>query len=384
MHLEEFPIGYLSLLPLSEREWLLQRLPVADVCLLEDTDFTKGIDIEAFWKLPSDLANVDDSDIFVEEWGEAEFAKAALYGEVTSIIIGCPPQGFWYPFPSGKEFMHTENMIEFLYAVRRFPDTEQKFSNRVCDFTVPSRYQDKVNLFLKEDLIDATVSCFGGEFPKILTGVLVDDSIQFEYVGFLRNLRFLSVTGVDWPRSTLSSTEFVQEVLKVATKLEVLNLYGDDDGLDDKDRTSLDDLCSDLASHPTFWSNFRLFQIFTCTAGYIVSQKYFDKLVTVFLSTPTDHAQKVRFTDTKIVTYGTHPSPKFNRNYVQFKTIELVNCTFMSKCPAKPEVVSRWLGQSIHILESKEPEACSFQVKVPSSVVSKKRRYPEIESDDDD
>ena len=27
-------------------------MPIADICLLEDTDFTKGIDMEAYWRLP--------------------------------------------------------------------------------------------------------------------------------------------------------------------------------------------------------------------------------------------------------------------------------------------------------------------------------------------
>ena len=387
MHLEEFPENHLSLLPLSERKLLLQRLPVADACLLEDTDFTKGIDMEAFWRLPAELAEVEDSDIFMEEWGETKFAKAALYGEVASVIIGCLPKGFWYPFPSGKEFIRTEDMIEFLYAVRKFPSAAHEFTpNKGAEFTIPSRYQDKANLFLKEDLIDAAMSCFRGELPKILTGVLVDDDVDLEYAYFLCNLRFLSVTGIDWQRSTVSSMEFVQAVVKVANNLEVLNLYGDDYGgyPEIEERASLDALCTDLASQPTFWSKFRLFQIFTCSAGYTVSQKHFNELITAFLSTPTDHVQKVRFTDTKIVAYDLHPSPKFNQSYVHLKTIELVNCMFVSKYDAGPDTISRWLGQSINVLESTEPKACSFQIKASTSQAGKKRKYPEIQSDDDD
>ena len=67
------------------------------------------------------MAEVKTSDIilFVHEWGKTKFTKGALYKEVASVIIGC--QGFWYPFPSSNEFIHTEDMIEFLYAVRKFP-----------------------------------------------------------------------------------------------------------------------------------------------------------------------------------------------------------------------------------------------------------------------
>ena len=386
MHLEEFPESHLSLLPLSERKLLLQRLPIADVCLLEDTNFMKGLDMEAYWRLPMELAEVDDGDNFIKEWGETKFTKAALYGEVASVIIGCPPKGFWYPFPSGNQLVRTEDMIEFLYAVRRFPSTAYKYApNKGAEFNIPSRYQDKANLFEMDDLIDAAVNCFGGELPKILTGVIVDNDFSLEHTYFLRKLRFLSVMGVEWWRSTVSSMEFVQAVVKVATDLEVLNLYGDDyDGCtcpEVKERVSLDGLCSYLATHPTFWSKFRLLQIFTCSAGYTVSEKQFNELISAFLSTPTDHVQKVKFTDAKIVAYDLHPSPKFDRSYAHLKTIELVNCMFVSKFDASPDAISRWLGESIDVLESTEPKACSFQVSTSSNSdrLSKKRKYPEME-----
>ena len=49
MHLEEIPPSYLALLPLSIRKKILYRLPVADVCLLEETPFVDGLDLEAYW-----------------------------------------------------------------------------------------------------------------------------------------------------------------------------------------------------------------------------------------------------------------------------------------------------------------------------------------------
>ena len=50
MHMEGLPVSLLSLLPLSTRKELLPRMPIADVCLLEDTMFVDGIDMEAYWK----------------------------------------------------------------------------------------------------------------------------------------------------------------------------------------------------------------------------------------------------------------------------------------------------------------------------------------------
>ena len=64
---------------------------------------------------------METSDIFILKWGETKFTIAALYGEVASVIIGCLRKGFWYPFISRNEFIHTEDMIEFLYTVRKFP-----------------------------------------------------------------------------------------------------------------------------------------------------------------------------------------------------------------------------------------------------------------------
>ena len=53
MHLEKFPTNHLSLLPLRTREVLLWRLPIADACLLENTEFAKGIrDMAEYWKHP--------------------------------------------------------------------------------------------------------------------------------------------------------------------------------------------------------------------------------------------------------------------------------------------------------------------------------------------
>ena len=53
MNPEKFPVSYLSLLPLKMREELLWRLSIADLCLLEDTEYVEGFqDVVAYWKLP--------------------------------------------------------------------------------------------------------------------------------------------------------------------------------------------------------------------------------------------------------------------------------------------------------------------------------------------
>ena len=73
MNLEKFPVSYLSMLP-----------GIADVCLLEDTEYVEGFqDMAAYWKLPcEDFMKValDYADVacYVEEWDSVEYAIIAL------------------------------------------------------------------------------------------------------------------------------------------------------------------------------------------------------------------------------------------------------------------------------------------------------------------
>ena len=96
MHLEEFPVNYLSLLPLSTRKELLWHLPVADACLLENTKFTEGLDMAAYWKFPLDeqafgLAGCwSDRGLkhYVQEWDDTEYEREMLYRLVSTYAFG--------------------------------------------------------------------------------------------------------------------------------------------------------------------------------------------------------------------------------------------------------------------------------------------------------
>ena len=48
--LEQYSIEELSLLPVKFREQLLLSLPLLDICQLEETQFTAGLDMEAIWE----------------------------------------------------------------------------------------------------------------------------------------------------------------------------------------------------------------------------------------------------------------------------------------------------------------------------------------------
>ncbi len=50
MTLEQYPTGSLSLLPKGFRVQLLHKIPIIDVCRLEDTEFVTGIDMEPVWR----------------------------------------------------------------------------------------------------------------------------------------------------------------------------------------------------------------------------------------------------------------------------------------------------------------------------------------------
>ena len=56
--LELFPVDYLALLPVTVRQRLLENLPPADVCRLEQSKFAEGLDIDGVWKKLSDVARI--------------------------------------------------------------------------------------------------------------------------------------------------------------------------------------------------------------------------------------------------------------------------------------------------------------------------------------
>ena len=49
--LEEYPVDVLALLPKAFREEMLHNLPIVDICRLEDTQFTSGMNMDStVWK----------------------------------------------------------------------------------------------------------------------------------------------------------------------------------------------------------------------------------------------------------------------------------------------------------------------------------------------
>ncbi|MCG8626902.1 MAG: hypothetical protein MJE68_33485 [Proteobacteria bacterium] len=144
MNLEKVPVSYLSLLPLKERDELLWRLPIADLCLLENTEYVEGF---RTWQLTGNYRAgnsmaipIGDPDIgrYLEEWDSAAYEKAILYSQGVVAVIGCrDPFGellFYLPFEDELP-PHNQGMmmipvddrglvISPLYAVRKPRDSD--------------------------------------------------------------------------------------------------------------------------------------------------------------------------------------------------------------------------------------------------------------------
>ena len=85
---------------------------------------------------------------------------------------------------------------------------------------------------------------------------------------------------------------------------------------------------------------------------------------------PTDHAQKVTLVGISVLADHEHQSLSVNQDYLQFKTIELVNCQFILKHKARSfkAILASWIRQEINVLEEDE-DSVTFQV-VKSNCIS--------------
>ncbi len=406
MHLEEFPIDHLSLLPLSKRRDLLWRLPVADVCLrLENTGFTEGVDMEAFWKYSWKYEQVEvagsshDNDIkgYFQTWNKAEYARAILYGLATTMAIGRLRDGeFSFHSPHyGRDITgYHENrgmsIFPFLYAVRKPHSVQIYVHYRSCYLIFPPRYLHKSDKDDNDLTENEVMNCFSsnGEFPRIfpeISGVSV--AIDPDLVYLFRNALYLAIEGHPLDKFTI---EFLQAVLMEAVNLEVLildNWRGHDNH--EWEEKVFDEFCALLSCSQTFLSNFRLFKICSSNSkGFIVSQKNFNQLITAYFAAPTEHEQKLQISHT-VIKYSDMPfdcSPTIDQRYLVFKTIELTDCHFVSEYKATPQSVSRWLGQGIselpHSNSNQLATGCYFKVEETVDRPIRKRKHSELDSEE--
>ena len=362
MHLDKLSVSHLSLLPLYIRKELLWHLPLADVCQLEGTKFTEGLDMAAYWRYPFDQQGFDidcwgiDKVYYFHEWGATEYERAVLYGLLTAYTFGSEylqDGDFYFRSPLLKDGQL--DALTFLYAVRRPIE-----SCGPCDVRFPSRYTRTAIYPGRQLDVDEVVRCFGrhkGELPKIFVTIGILHNPNLEYVHFLYEVVYVSFQGYPLENQGL---EFVKAVIKEAANLEmfILDQWGEDDDL-----LSLDEFCNFLSSQISFLSKFRQLKIHCSISflGFIVAQKSFNQLITAYFAAPTDHMQKLEFSHIK-VKCSDDCSPTVDQNYLQFKTIEFDDmCQFVRD--ATPTAISHWLGQSISKLETTvERGTCLFKV----------------------
>ena len=408
MHLEEFPVrGHLSLLPLSTRKELLYHLPIADVCLqLENTEFTAGIDMAAFWNSVWDHDSVyvaesayDKEDIkrYVQDkWDDLEYARETVYGLVASCVMGHINDIefraiFPAVHPNCKEhegFSWGMPVVMFLYSLRT------SCVHDPCQPPFPPRYKHNSNKSEKDLTMYEVVNCFScskGEFPRLFPElVLLHNNINLDNVFFLRNAVYLGINGPSIFDE--QGNELLKAILQVATNLEVLLLdHWGDEG--EWEIEFFDKFCAYLSTSQAFLSNFRWVKLFSCvdlgSKGLVVSQKNFNQLITAYFAAPTDHVQKLHIAHTKIKCsdISFERSPTIEQRYRSFKTIQISDCQFVSKYKATPKALSHWLGENISELPQSDPEpdTCFFKVGGESGAgFSRKRKHSELESDDYD
>ena len=387
MHLDEFPVSYLSLLPLNTRKELLWQLPLADVCQLEGTKFTDGLDMAACWKFPFDEhmfygewwgMEAGDKLCYIDEWGAVEYKRAMLYGLLTACALGFTEVRYFnfYYSPFDKV-----DALTFLYAVRKSTAS----SGQGDHIMFPSRYSHFANPGC-ESTVDEVVKCFGrneGELPKIFAGIVYRDiDVGLDNVHFLYNVVCVSFLGFLFEDYGL---EFIKALIKGATNLETLvfNQWGEDN-----EDFGLDDFCDFLPSQTLFLSKFRQLRIHSSNScrflGFRVSRESFNRLISAYFAAPTDHMQRFEFSCT-MITHGNSSddcSPIVEQHYLQFKAINLSGCEFATidddgecqfKDNATPSAISNWLGQSISKQETGRHWDCLFKVDKVTNANPRKR-----------
>ena len=396
MHLEEFPVSHLSLLPLSTRKTLLWQLPIADVCQLQDTKFTKGMESEVIDYLLSHCdiyVGTADEDLDVEKYIEKRwrnksmaYAKEILYGQLATSLLGCLSKFYSFNLPDGRSgcLRLDDDTVTFLCCIKK------GYDRSTTSFTIPPRYVRQEGDQLT---VEQLVRYFKGGRPKLLGEIHMPPdyipSIQSDLDLYNdTDLLFLSEVeqlGFEHQSFEQSEVEYIMQIVRVAKGLEVLICKGCDEPLNVPIR--MDEFCDELSLCSTFWSNFQICKILSRylpwnvdevepgSLEYAISRDSFDNIIKAYFSAPTDHNQLVEFTDTKIEGDSTNRSPMVDQTYCKFKTVRLVNCCFVSSSKATPETIANWLGREIKVLGSKT-DSCSFQLK-DGNFLGQKRKHSE-------
>ena len=325
MHLEELPPSYLALLPLSIRKEILYRLPIADVCLLDETPFVDGLDLKSYWSdCLEDLcyylgfSNIplypEFEEVCERKWGSTKFAKIRFYSQVARVMFdrSC------YILPFG--FLFATRCVTlgrwFLRGNLEFPPRYVKY-----DFAPASISHQ----------ISAAVEAFIGRPRLLCLGPTMRDKKPFNaMLDFASDLECLDVS-----ISTKRRFKVAQQVIEKATSCKYLSLeysYGRPINIPD---IILSFLKSSL--HVLIMSKL------------VLTHESLQQLLQSFLSLPCDHPQTLEL---KAVTIqdisGTVkcnlPNISYwpelqimEQSYVHLKTVKIRNCTIKTS-----ELVLYW------------------------------------------
>ena len=342
MHLEQFPFNSLALLPLKMRWKLLWNLPIADVCLLEATQFIHGMNMDEYWRtiVRTDVGDLGchsecfdcilDNELcspcrwkeIVETTTAKEWVYAVIAAEaITEIGITeeLPPSNDCTALYSTVIAMQSirnfkrDDLYTFLYAVRRFYQGDSSrwwiTAGVACKFEFPSRYSEYAVpiLTLEESrhqsnrsypmdaserklLLDAVLCCFGGRKPRVLStrrGLLGD--ISKEVTDFLSDLKFFTCQICE-PPTELPSLE---TALKGTACLEVLLIRNGCDRFA-WPSVSLDSLLTHITNRP-FLASLSILAVSAGDHSYFeLSKDVFDNLKQALKSTNCGHHQSIQ------------------------------------------------------------------------------------------
>jgi hypothetical protein len=379
MHLEKIPITSLALLPLKTRWNLLWNLPLADVCLLETTQFTNGMIMDDYWKtvVSTDVAELGSHSecmdcildkaswspkklcspcrwetmvdaTTIKEWVYSVLAAEAI--TKIGIMEELPPRrGCTALYSTVVPMQPIRNhqrhdLYTFLFAVRRFYQGDKDrwcTGGVVCEFEFPSRhckyevpllsleesriYQSPryypMNASERKSLLDAVVCCFDGRKPRVVStcrGLL--DDISEEVSDFLSEVKFFSCLICD-PSTELPSLEMA---LKGPTNLEALIIHNGCDRFA-WPRISLDSVFAHITNLP-FLASLSILAVGDGDHSYFeFSRNVFDNLRLALKSISCTHHRRIQ------VDIGTIILEKDTEDLSDFTTY-----TFCENCPELP------------------------------------------------
>ena len=202
MHLDKLSVSHLSLLPLYVRRELLWQLPLADVCQLEDTKFTDGLDMAAYWKYPLDEQGIGidwwglpcNKICYYHEWGAAEYERAVLYGLLTAYAFGSDYRPCDVDFRSPLVEDGELDALAFIYAARK----PTQYHGGDYDIVFPFRYVPVAITPRRELDVDEVVRCFDrnrDELPKVFMEITLFHNVNLDYVPYLYEAVFVGLQG---------------------------------------------------------------------------------------------------------------------------------------------------------------------------------------------